>query len=330
MNADDFKRDGKRILTALALLAATVQPGLAQDKYPARAVRIIVPSAAGGSSDTGARLIAQEAQKRWGQSVVVENRAGAATIIGTEVVAKAPADGHTLLMAPGAFATNPTVYRKMPYDAVRDFQPISQTLFTPQVIAVHPSVPAKSVKELIALAKTRPGELQYAAAGHGTLPHLTMELFATMAGIRLVNIPYKGGAPGIVDLLAGRLSLISTSSMSIVLPLVRSGRLRALGVTTAARIVVLPDIPAIAEAGLPGFEAVQWSGLLAPAGTPRDIIARLHRDVAAILRTPEVRERLAADGSEVVAGSPEEFAALIKAEIAKWTKVVKAAGIQPE
>jgi tripartite-type tricarboxylate transporter receptor subunit TctC len=313
------------------VLAVFVTPNaLAQDRYPSRPLRIIVPSAAGGSSDTGARLIAQEAPKRLGQPVVVENRAGAATIVGTEIVARAPADGYTLLMAPGAFATNPSVYRKMPYDAVRDFLPISQTLFTPQVIAVHPSVPAKTVKELIALAKARPGELQYAAAGHGTLPHLTMELFATTARIRLVNIPYKGGAPGIVDLLAGRLSLISTSSMSIVLPLLRSGRLHALGVTTASRIPVLPDTPTIAEAGLPGFEAVQWSGLLAPAGTSRDIVARLHREVVAILRTPEVRERLAADGSMVVAGSPEEFGALIKAEIAKWAKVVKAAGIEPE
>ncbi len=318
------------LLTALLVLAAAAPEVLAQDKYPTRPIRIIVPSAAGGGSDTSARLIAQELPKRWGQPVVVENRAGAATIVGTEIVAKAPPDGYTLLMAPGAFATNPSTYKKMPFDAVRDFAPITQTLFVPQLIAVHPSVPAKSVKELIALAKARPGELQYAAAGHGTLPHLTMELFANMAQIRLINVPYKGGAPGIIDLLGGRISLIATSSMSLVIPHVRAGKMRALGVTTAARIQALPDIPTIAEAGLPGYEAVQWAGLLAPAGTPREIIARLHKEATAILRTPEVRERLARDSNEVVASSPEEFAALIKAEIVKWAKVVKAAGIEPE
>jgi len=323
-------RSTRLLLTALVLWAVAAPQGLAQDKYPTRPIRIIVPSAAGGGSDTSARLIAQELPKLWGQPVVVENRAGAGTIIGTEIVAKAPPDGHTLLMAPGAFATNPSTYKKMPFDTLRDFAPISHVLSVPQLIAVHPSVPAKSVKELIALAKARPGELQYAAAGHGTLPHLTMELFASMAQIRLVNVPYKGGAPGIIDLLGGRISLIATSSMSLVIPHVRSGRLRALGVTTAARIHALPDIPTIAEAGLPGYEAVQWAGLLAPAGTPREIITRLHKEITAILRAPEVKELLARDSNEVVASSPEEFAAFIRAEIVKWAKVVKAAGIQPE
>jgi tripartite-type tricarboxylate transporter receptor subunit TctC len=241
----------------------------------------------------------------------------------------APPDGHTLLMAPGAFATNPSTYKKMPFDAVLDFAPITQMVFIPQLIAVHPSVPAKSVKEFIALAKARPGELQYAASGHGTLPHLTMELFASMAQIHLINVPYKGPAPGISDLLGGHIAATVSGSSSLI-PHVRSGRLRALGVTTATRIQALPDIPTIAEAGLPGYEAVQWGGLLARAGTPLEIIARLHKEVTAILRTPEVRERLVMDGNEVVAGSPEEFSALIKAEIVKWAKVVKAAGIQPE
>jgi len=319
-----------RILSAFALLPASVQQAPAQDNYPARPIRIIVPTAAGGGSDASARLVSQELPKRWRQPVVVENRAGAGTIVGTEIVAKAPADGYTLLMAPGAFATNPSTYRKLPFDTLRDFAPISQAVAVPQLICVHPSVPARTVKELIALAKARPGELQYAAAGHGTLPHLTMELFALMAQIRLVNVPYKGGAPGIIDLLGGRLSLTATSSMSLVIPHVRAGRLRAIGVTTAARIAVLPDIPTIAEAGLPGFEAVQWAGLLAPAGTSREIISKLHREVTAILRSPEARERLARDGNEVVAGSPEQFAAFIRAEIVKWAKVVKAAGIEPE
>ncbi len=317
------------LLTVLLVLAAATQEAPTQDKYPARPIRIIVPTAAGGS-DVTARLIAQELPKRWGQPVVVENRAGAATIVGTEIVARAPPDGHTLLMAPGAFATNPSTYKKMPFDTLRDFAPITQTLSVPLLLAVHPSVPAKSVKEFIALAKARPGELQYAAAGHGTLPHLTMELLASMAQIRLINVPYKGGPPGIMDLLAGRIAATMSGGMPLLIPLVRSGKLRALGVTTATRAPVLPDIPTIAEAGVPGYEAVQWAGLLAPAGTPREIIARLHKEVIAILRTPEVKERLARDAIEVVGSSPEEFAAFVKAEVVKWTKVVKAAGIQPE
>ncbi len=320
----------RSLLTALFVLAAAPPEALAQDKYPTRPVRIIVPTSAGGGSDASARVIAQELSKRWGHPVVVENRAGAGTIVGTEIVAKAPPDGHTLLMAPGAFATNPSTYKKMPFDTLRDFAPISQTMSVPVLIAVHPSVPAKSVKEFIALAKARPGELQYAAAGHGTLPHLAMELFASMAQIRLINVPYKGPAPGIMDLLGGRIAATATGGLPLIVPHVRSGKLRALGVTSATRAAALPDIPTIAEGGLPGYEVVQWNGLLAPAGTPREIIARLHTEVTPILRTPEMRERLAREGIEVVGSSPEEFAAFIKAEVVKWAKVVKAAGIQPE
>jgi tripartite-type tricarboxylate transporter receptor subunit TctC len=318
------------LLTAFLLVAPTLPEALAQDAYPSRQIRIIVPSAPGGGSDIGARLIAQELTKRWGQSAVVENRAGAATIIGTDAVAKSPPDGYMLLMAPGALATNPSTYKKLPYDALRDFVTITQTLAVPQLIAVHPSLPAKSVKEFIALAKARPGEIHYAAAGHGTLPHLTMELFASMAQIRMINVPYKGGAPGIIDLLGGRIEAAATSSMSVILPHVRSGRLRALGVTTATRIQALPDLPTIAEAGLPGYEAVQWAGLLAPMGTPREVVVKVYKETVSILRKPEAMEFFARDSNQVVASSPEEFAAFIKAEIAKWTSVVKAAGIQPE
>lgn len=202
-------------------------------------------------------------------------------------------------------------------------------LFIPQLIVVHPALPAHSVKEFIALAKARPGQLHYVASGHGTLPHLTMELFAGMARIRMSNVPYKGPALGIIDLLAGRLAA-TISGPSSLNPHVRAGKVRALGVTTAARSAALPDIPTIAEAGVPGFEAVQWGGLLVRAGTSRDIITRLHKETTAILRMPEVKDRLTADGNEVVAGTPEEFGALIKAEIAKWAKVVRATGIQPE
>ncbi len=314
---------------ALLILAAIPPRVAAQDAYPARPIRIIVPSTPGGGSDISARLIAQEFSKRWGQSAIVENRAGAGTIVGTDLVAKAPPDGYTLLMAPGAFATNPSTYKKLPFDTVRDFVPISHTLSIPQLLAVHPSMPAKTVKAFIALAKAKPGQIHYAAAGHGTLPHLTMELFANMAQIRMVNVPYKGNS-GIVDLLGGRIDATVSSSMSVLLPHVRSGRLHALGVTAATRLPILPDVPTIAESGLPGYEALQWAGLLAPVGTARDIVLKVYKESTSYLRKPETMEFLARDSNIVVASSPEEFAAFIKAEIAKWANVVRAAGIQPE
>jgi tripartite-type tricarboxylate transporter receptor subunit TctC len=314
---------------ALLMLAATPQQAAAQDAYPTRAIRIIVPTTPGGGSDISARMIAQELSKRWNQSVVVENRAGAGTIVGTDLAAKAPPDGHTLLMAPGAFATNPVSYKKLPFDTVRDFAPITHTVSMPQLLVVHPSMPAKTVKAFVALAKARPGQIQYAAAGHGTLPHLTMELFANMAQIRMINVPYKGNT-GLIDLLGGRIDASVTASMSVVLPHVRSGKLHAIGVTTATRMQVLPDMPTIAEGGMPGYEALQWAGLLAPAGTPRDIVLKLHKESVAYLRRPETIEFFARDSNIVIAGTPEEFGAFIKAEITKWGKVVKAAGIQPE
>ena len=319
-------------LIGVSVLAffACVEQATGQADYPSRPVRIIVPTAPGGGSDSGARVIAQELTRRWGKPVVVENRAGAGTIIGSEIVAKATPDGYTLLSAPGAIATNPVSYKKMPYDAIQDFAPITQMLYVPNLIAIHPSLPVKNVAEMIAFAKARPGQILYASAGYGTNPHLTMELFATMAGIRLVHVAYKGSPPGIVDLLGGRVAMIATSSMTIMLPHIRSGRLRALGVTSAVRLSSLPDIPTIAEGGLPGYEAVQWAGLLAPAGTPRDIVATLSRESAAILRTPETKKRLAVEGFEVVGSSPDEFAGFLKAEIVKWTKVAKSAGIQAE
>lgn len=302
----------------------------AQDAYPSRPVRIVVPSAPGGGSDVSARLLAQRLSERWPRSVVVENRAGAGTIIGTELVARASADGYVLLMAPGAFGTLPSMYKKLPFDPRRDFAPITQTVATPNIIGAHPSLPARTVKELIALARARPGEILYGSAGHGTQPHLTMELFLMMAKIRMGHIAYKGGAPGITDLVAGQIALMTSSSLSLLIPHVRSGRVRALAVTSAGRHHAMPEVPTVAEGGLPGYESVQWAGLLAPAGTPREVITRVHREASAILRAPENRERLRADGSDVVASSPEEFGAFIQSEIVKWTKVAQAAGIQPE
>lgn len=307
-----------------------LMPAPAQDNYPNRTIRIIVPSAPGGSSDLGGRLLAQKLNERWGRPVVVENRAGAGTIIGTELVARAPADGYTLLMAPGAFGTLPSMHRKLPFDVVRDFTPIIQTSATPNLIAAHPSLPARNVRELVALAKARPGEIFYASAGHATQPHLSMELFLLMSGVRMRHVAYKGGAPAIVDLVGGQVSLTISSSLSLLIPHTRGGRIRALAVTSPVRSHALPDTPTAAESGVPGYEAVQWAGLLAPAQTPRDITGRLHKEAAAILRTPDARERLRSDGSDVAGGTADEFAAFIQTEIAKWGKVVKAAGIGVE
>ena len=298
--------------------------------YPQRPVRMVVAVAAGGSTDIIGRAMAQQLGELWGQSVLVDNRGGGATIIGTDIVAKAAPDGHTLLVAPSALVIVPSSYKKLPFDPVRDFAPITQTYFVPNLIMVHPSLPARSVKELIALAKTRPGEILYASSGHGTNPHLTVELFTSMTGIKLMHVAYKGTMPGLIDLLAGRSALMATSSMPLTVPHVRTGKLIALGITSAKRSAALPDIPTIAEAGVPGYEAVQWSGFFAPAGTPPEIINRLHKDAVSTLNLSDVKERLATDSAEIVAGTQEQLAAFMKSESVKWAKVVKAAGIQPE
>jgi tripartite-type tricarboxylate transporter receptor subunit TctC len=316
------------LLAALLVLTAALPEASAQDPYPSRPIRMILPVAPGGGTDALARLIGQGLFERWGRQVVVENRTGAGTIIASEMVAKAKPDGYTLLMTTSTHSINPAVYRKMPYDTLRDFAPITQAVSLPSLIVVHPSV-AKSVKELIALARARPGEILFASAGRGSNPHLAMELFASMAQIRMIHVPYKSGPPALIDVIASHVAIMA-SGMSSSLPQVRAGKLRALGVTSARRAAAAPDIPAIAEAGLPGYESMQWYGILAPAGTPREIIAMLHKETVAILRAPDAMERLVSDGTEVVASTPEEFAAFIKAEAAKWAKVVKAAGIQPE
>ena len=314
-----------RAATAALLLAGAA---FAQSNYPVKPVRIIVPTATGGPGDTVARLLAQPLTERLGKQVVVENRTGAGTMIGAELVAKSPADGHTLLMGLSTLATNPTAYKKVPYDALRDFAPVTEAVSMANLLVLHPSVPARSVREFIALARARPGEILYGSSGIGTNPHLTIELLSNMAGIRLTHVPYKSST-SMIDVIAGQVALTS-SPLLLSLPHTRAGRLRALGVTSAARVAIAPDIPTIAESGLPGFESVQWYGLFAPAGTPRDIINRLHRESTAILRTPELKGRLAADGAEVVAGTPEEFVALLRGEMEKWARVAKAAGIVPE
>ncbi len=314
-----------------ALVTVTVAPlhAHAQENYPVRPVRIIVPTTPGAGTDLSARVLAQDFSKRWNQSVVVENRAGAGTIVGTELAAKAAPDGYTLLMAPGALATIVPTYKKLPFDVIRDFAPIMHVLSTPQILAVHPSLPAKNVREFIALAKARPEQIQYAAAGHGTLPHLSMELFAAMAMVRLTNVLYKGNS-GLTDLMGGRIEATMSASLSLVAPHVRSGRLRGLGVSSATRLKALPETPTIDEAGVPGYEAMQWAGLLTPANTSRELVARLHKEAVNTLSRAELVEHIVRDGSMVIAGTPEAFGAFIKTEISKWAGVVKAAGIQPE
>lgn len=301
----------------------------AQTQYPTRTIRIVVPTAPGGGNDLTARMLAQAFLERFGVAAVAENRTGAGTVIGNDIVAKSKPDGYTLLFAPAALAITPTMNKKMPYDAAKDFAPITQAASLPALITVHPSVPARSVKELIALARPRPGQLFYGSAGHGTHPHLTMELFASMAKIKMVHVAYKGTTPGLTDLLAGQISVMA-GNMPQMIPLARSGRVRALGVTTATRAPAAPDIPTIAEQGLAGFESVQWYGLFAPAQTPRDIIERLNKETITALRTSQNRDRLAADGAEVVGSSPEAFAAFYRSELAKWAQVVRNAGIKPE
>ena len=301
----------------------------AQQPYPTRPVRLVVPSAPGGGTDITARIMAPKFSEYLGQQVVVENRAGAATMIGGEVVARAAPDGYTLLMGISTLAINAAMYRKIAYDALKDFAPISQVVTLSNVLVTHPSLPARNVKELVAFAKSRPGQINFASAGVGTNPHLSMELFLSMSGLKMMHVPYKGSGQGIVDVIAGHVPVMMPA-VPTALVYIKNGRLRPLGVSGAKRSQAAPDIPTIAEAGIPGYEATQWFGILAPAGTPRAIVDRWHRETVRALKDPEVRDRLVADGADPVGSTPEEFAAYLRAETVKWAKVVKAIGIRPE
>src|SRR5688572_15140269 len=280
-----------RFAAVAALAFVTAAESGAQTAYPSKPVRMIVPSSPGGGTDIVGRILAQKLTESLGQQVIVENRAGAGTMIGNELVAKAPPDGYTLLMGISTLATIPSVFKTVRYDALRDLAPISQAVSVPNVLVVHPSVPARTVKALIALGKARPRELVAGSAGVGTNPHLSLELFRSMAGIELVHVPYKGSGLGIIGLMSGEVAL-SFVAVPTGMPHLKAGRVRALGVTTSMRTDSLPDVPTIAEAGLPGYEATQWFGVLAPAGTPRPIIDRLHRDVTAALRAPDIKQHL--------------------------------------
>jgi tripartite-type tricarboxylate transporter receptor subunit TctC len=294
--------------------------------YPGKPIRLILPTAAGGSLDTVGRIIAQKFTEHWGQPVVVDNRPGAGGILGTETAAKAAPDGYTLLIASsGNLATTQALYKKIPYDPVRDFAPVVLMTETPYIVVVHPSLPVKTVADLIRLAKARPGQLNYASSGSGSTPHLAGELFKSMAGVNIVHVPYKGSPAALTSLLSGE-TVIGITGMPSSWAQVKAGRIRALGVASARRSTTAPDLPTVTESGLRGYAVNSWSGLLAPAGTPKPVIASLNAEVMKILAQPEVKQQLLAQGFEVLGGTPEEFGSFIKAEIVKWTKVIRDAG----
>ncbi|MPZ46367.1 MAG: tripartite tricarboxylate transporter substrate binding protein [Betaproteobacteria bacterium] len=310
---------------ACVVLGSSAGTAFAQ-AYPVKPVRIVVPSSAGGGTDIITRVLAPELSKRLGQQVVVDNRPGAGTMIGIEMVAKSPADGYTLLMGLSTLAINSALYKKVPYDPVKDFAPVTLATTSASILVVHPSLPVKTLKDLIAFARARPGQLNYASAGTGTYPHMTYELFLSMAKLKMVHIPYKGTAPAMIDMIAGQVASMAATVIT-GMPHIRSGRLRPLGITSLKRSDVAPDIPTVSEAGLPGFESLQWYGLLAPANTPRDIVNRLHKEMVQVLQSPAIRKRFAVDAVDTVGNTPDEFARHIRAELDKWEKVARGAGI---
>lgn len=303
-------------------------PAFAAD-YPMRTIRYIVPQAAGGSSDTLARIVTQKLSENLGQQVVVDNRPGATGNIGGELAARAAPDGYTLIQVATSHATNPALQAKMPFDPIRDFAPVTLLSQAPNLWVVHPSLPAHNMRELIALAKSRPGQINYASAGTGSSQHLAGELLKSLAGIAIVHIAYKGSPPALIDVLGGRVVLMC-STIAPAMPQVKTGKLRALAVTSLTRSAAAPAIPTVAESGLPGYEAIAWQGVLAPAATPRDIIGKMNTEIVRVIKQPEVRKQLADQGYEPVGNSPEQFAAYIKSEILKWARVIKAAGLKAE
>ncbi len=314
----------RQALTAWLIAAAAA--ACAQD-YPTRPVRLIVATSPGGGTDITARMIAPRLSEYLGRQVVVENRGGATTTIGGEFVARAAPDGYTLLMGVSSLTILPYILAKIPYEP-KDFAPVSQVVVSPNIIISHPSLPARSAKDLIAFARARPGQLNFAAGGAGSSQHLAIELFLSMTGLKIVHVPYKGTGLAMLDVVAGHIHLMMANILQ-ALPLARNGRVRALGVTSLNRATVAPDVPTVAESGVPGYEVVQWYGILAPAHTPRDIIARIHAGTVRAVQDPAIRERFISDGGELVGGTPEQFAAVISADLKKWGKVVRDAGIKP-
>ncbi|HYC47059.1 MAG TPA: tripartite tricarboxylate transporter substrate binding protein [Burkholderiales bacterium] len=320
----------KRIACLCSVLLACAAMASHAQEYPTKPIRFIVPFAPGGGTDLLARAVAPGMSESLGRQVIVENRTGAGGNIATEYVAKAPADGYTILLAYiGPIAVSPSLYKNLGFDPVKDFRGVSLMASIPLVLVVHPSLPVKSVKQLIALAKSRPGQLSYGSAGNGTAQQLAGELFKLSTGTNVVAIPYRGGAPATTALLTGEVQLLFTGALA-VFPHVKVGRLRALAVTTSKRLPSAPELPTVAESGVPGFEVVSWNGVLVPSATPPAIVTRLHAAATQALAVPETRERLHAQGLEIVASTPDDFDRFIKSEIAKWAKVVKAAGLRAE
>ena len=324
-----FSRNVMTPLIAALALALSNGDAAAQQNYPTKPIRIIVPSSPGGGTDILARQMAPKLTERWGQQVVVDNRPGAGMMIGIELAARAAPDGYTLLMPASPLALNTVLYKKVPYDPINDFAPIAQVAAAPNILVSHPSLPVRNIKDLIALARAKPNQLVYGSAGIGTSPHMAMELFLSMTGTKIGHVPYKGTGPSIIDTLAGQVQLCM-STLLPPLPHIKSGRLRALGTTGLQRVASLPDVPTVAEQGVAGYEVIQWYGLLAPANTPREIVAKVHDEVAKVMSAREIHEKLAADGAEPLATTPEQFAAFIKSELDKWQKVAKTANIKQE
>lgn len=316
------------IVSAIALATAT--PAIAQDavSYPNRPIRLIVPFAPGGGLDISARLIGHKLTEAWRQNVVVDSRPGAATIVGTEIASKAAPDGYTVLMITTTFAINPGLYAKLPYDTGKDFTPVTQLNSQPNVVVVTPSFAGKSVKDLIALAKAKPGELTFATPGAGSAPHLSAEMFQRAAGVTLIHVPYKGIPAAVTDVIGGRITMLFTTTISAA-PHINSGKLRAIAITSAKRQPGMPDVPTVGET-LPGYRAEAFQGMVVPSGTPQAIVNKLSAEVARIVKLPDVAQRFQLDGAEGVGSTPAEFSAFLKGEMQKWSTVIKHAGIKPE
>ena len=316
---------------AIGFLLACAAAGVWAQAYPTKPVHFVVPYPAGGYYDLLARVIGAKLSENWGQPVLVENRVGANGMVGTDFVAKSAPDGYTIIMGGiGPFGISPGLYTKMAYDPVRDFAPVIHVASAPNVLVVHPSVNARSVKELIALARSQAGALTFSSAGSGSSQHLSGEMFDSMVGVKMTHVPYKGSAPSITAVLGGQVSLLF-GTMADVVTHIRAGKLRALAVTSARRTPALPDVPTMIEAGVPGYEATAWFGVFAPAATPNDLVVKLNQDIGHILQMPDVLERISQQGSaEIIGGTPEQYGAFARAEIAKWAKVVKDSGAKAD
>ena len=318
------------VSSALVAAHAACSASLFAQEYPVKPVRFVIAFTPGGPSDILTRLVGTKLAESLGQTFIFDNRPGAGGNVAGEIVAKAPPDGYTLLMGNNSvLATNATLYKTMAFDPVKELAPIALVASQPNILVVHPSVPVKNVKELIAFAKSRPGQLNYASSGSGAAAHLSAELFKSMTGVNMVHIPYKGASPALIDVLAGQCQVMFATALSVQ-PYLQAGRLRPLAVSTAKRARTIPDLPTVAEAGVPGFEASTWHGVVTTAGTPQPVIAKLNAEVNKLLKLPEVSTSLNRQGAEIMGGSPQDFAAYIKSEIPKWAKVVKASGARPD